>query len=206
VSIDAFAESERGFEPSGKDLPWYAIRVQSRFEAVASLALRGKGYEEYLPRCRSRRNWSDRVKEVELPLFSGYLFCRLDITTRLLPILTIPGVICIVGAGRTPIAVPDREIEAIRTTLCSGLQVQPLPFIRQGCRVYLERGPLAGLEGIVTHGLNDKCRLVVSVHLLQRSLAVEIERDWARPVSGMSLTPLAMTKQPRTAHSNRLSA
>ena len=84
------------------NLLWYAVRIQSRLASVAAATLRGKGYQEFLPLYRSRRRWSDRFKELDLPLFPGYLFCRFDVTGRLLPILTTPGVIGIVGAGKTP--------------------------------------------------------------------------------------------------------
>jgi transcription antitermination factor NusG len=160
---------------------WYALQIQSRLSTVASNVLRGKGYEEFLPLYRARRRWSDRVKNVDLPLFPGYLFCRFDPLDRTFPVLTTPGVIGIVGAGRAPLAIPDDEIEAVRTVIHSGLATQPWPFLGVGSRIYMKAGPLAGLEGIITNA--DKVyRLVVSVTLLQRSVAVEIDRDWARPV------------------------
>jgi len=161
---------------------WYAVRVQSRFANVASASLRGKGYEEFLPLYRSQRKWSDRVKQVEVPLFPGYLFCRFDPEGSTLPILSTPGVISIVGVGRYPFPIADHEIEAIRTVVRSGLVAQPWAYLGVGSRVYVDGGPLAGLEGIVTNA--DKvCRLVVSVELLQRSVAVEIDREWARPAT-----------------------
>src|SRR5664279_6353582 len=89
-------------------LPWYALRIQSKLAIVASTTLRGKGYEEFLPLYRSRRKWSDRTKDLDLPLFPGYLFCRFDGNHRL-PVLTTPGVIGIVGAGKTPIPVDHDE-------------------------------------------------------------------------------------------------
>ena len=163
-------------------LSWYALRVQSRLSSLASTTLRGKGYEEFLPLYRSRRKWSDRIKELELPLFPGYLFCRFDVSDRLMPILTTPGVIGILGAGKTPVPVDIEEIEAIRAILRSGLAAQPWPLLRVGSKVYIERGPLAGLEGIVIN--TDKVyRLIVSVSMLQRSVAVEIDREWARPIA-----------------------
>ena len=162
------------------NLSWYAIQIQSRLGSIASATLRGKGYEEFLPLYRSPRRWSDRMKELECPLFPGYLFCRFNVGDRL-PILTAPGVIGIVCAGKTPVPVDDEEIEAVRAVLRSGLAAQPWPFLGVGSRVYIERGPLAGLEGIVTDA--DKVyRLIVSVSLLQRSVAVEIDREWARPI------------------------
>jgi transcription antitermination factor NusG len=160
---------------------WYALQVQSRLGNIASATLRGKGFEEFLPLYRSRRRWSDRVKQIELPLFPGYLFCRFAPQDGTLPILSTPGVIGIVGAGKTPLPVAEEEIEAVRTVIRSGLAAQPCPYLGVGSRIYLEAGPLAGLEGIVTN--TDKVyRLVVSVALLQRSVAVEIDREWARPV------------------------
>ena len=182
--------------PRSDNLSWYAVRIQSRLGSVASATLRGKGYEEFLPLYRSRRRWSDRIKELDLPLFPGYLFCRFDVSDRLMPILTTPGVIGIVGAGKTPVPIGDEEIEAIRARLRSGLVVQPWPFLRVGSKVYIEGGPLAGVEGIISN--TDKVyRLVVSVSLLQRSVAVEIDREWARPIlDGMG--PRAVTLSERT--------
>jgi transcription antitermination factor NusG len=99
-----------------------------------------------------------------------------------LPILTTPGVISLVGAGKTPIPVDEEEIEGIRAILRSGFAAQPWPFLRVGSKVCIEGGPLAGLEGIIVN--TDKVyRLIVSVSLLQRSVAVEIDRAWARPIA-----------------------
>src|SRR5664280_1383666 len=87
--------------PRPDPLSWYALRIQSRLGSLASTTLRGKGYQEFFPLYRSRRRWSDRTKELELPLFPGYSFCQFDVNDRL-PILTTPGVIGIVGAGKIP--------------------------------------------------------------------------------------------------------
>jgi len=164
----------------GDACQWYAIRVKSKQEKVVSAALGGKGYEKFLPLYRSRRQWSDRVNELDLPLFPGYLFCRFDVRGRLLPILTTPGVVAIVGAGKVPVAIADDEIAAIRAVLCSGLLPQPCPFLSVGAKVHIEHGPLMGIQGIVTNS-DKKCTLVISVALLQRSVSVEIDRDFVRP-------------------------
>src|ERR1035438_1462597 len=167
--------------PRRDQLSWYALRVQSRLACLVSTTLRGKGYEEFFPLYCSERRWSDRIKKIELPLFSGYLFCQFDVSDRL-PVLTTPGVIGIVGAGKIPIPVDLDEIEAIRVILRSGLAAQPWPLLRVGSKVYIEGGPLAGLEGIISN--TDKIyRLIVSVSLLQRSVAVEIDREWVRPIA-----------------------
>jgi transcription antitermination factor NusG len=109
----------------------------------------------------------------------------------MVPVLTTPGVRGIVSAGRVPLAVAEEEIESVRKVLRSGLAAQPWPFLGVGSRIYIEAGPLAGLEGIIAN-VDKVYRLVVSVTLLQRSVAVEIDRDWARPVTA-GMGPRAAT-------------
>lgn len=138
--------------------------------------LRYKGYDPFLPSYKVQRRWSDRTKETELPLFPGYVFCRLDPANRL-PVLTATGVVGIVGIGKTPQPIEEREIEAIRAVIESGLASRPWPFIHRGDRVRVEYGPLRGVEGYVTSA-DDGERLVVSVTLLQRSIAVELDPAW----------------------------
>jgi transcription antitermination factor NusG len=159
---------------------WFALRVRSRYEKLVSTLLRNKGYEEFLPLYWSRRRWSDRFQSVDLPLFPGYVFCRLDPQYRL-PLLITPGVLHFVGVGRIPEPIDDGEIAAIQSTMRSGLRAQPWPFLKVGHRVRLEEGPLNGLEGILIE-VRKQHRIVVSVTLLQRSVAVEIERQWVRPL------------------------
>jgi transcription antitermination factor NusG len=178
-------------------LAWYAVQIQSKLGSLASETLRGKDFEVYLPLGRSGRRWSDRVKQLDRPLFPGYLFCRFDARYRL-PILTTPGVISIIGAGKTPLPIDDQEIEAVKAVVRSGLAVQPWPFLQVGSKVYVEGGPLAGVEGIITS--TDKVyRLVVSVTLLQRSVAVEIDREWARPIlEGLGPRAVSLADRTRT--------
>jgi len=169
-------------------LPWYAARVKSNFEHAVSRHLRARGYEEFLPTYRARRRWSDRIKEIQVPLFGGYVFCRLEAGNRL-PVLTTPGVVHLVGIGKTPCAVAEDELEAVRRIVESELLARPWPFLQLGQHVELVRGPLAGVEGILTK-FKGNYRLVVSVQLLQRSVAVEIEGDWVRP-RGRQYFPVA---------------
>jgi transcription antitermination factor NusG len=156
--------------------PWYALRVKSKHEQVAATVLRGKGYDPFLPFCKVRRQWSDRVREVESPLFPGYLFCRLD-SSRRLPVLSSTGVVEIVGVGKIPAPIEDREIDAIHTVVLSGLAAQPWPFPGPGRPVRVAYGPLRGVEGVVT-SVSDRKRLVVSLTLLQRSISVEMDPAW----------------------------
>jgi len=101
-------------------LRWYAVETQPRVEKAVCSVLRNKGYELFLPLYQSRRRWSDRIKELELALFPGYLFCRLSAGQRTLPLLTTPGVRRIVGVGRTPVPIPDEEIAAVQAIMRSG--------------------------------------------------------------------------------------
>jgi transcription antitermination factor NusG len=153
--------------------PWFAVQVRMRREASATDFLAGMGYECFLPLYKSRRRWSDRIKELETPLFPGYLFCRFDPQHRL-PILKTAGVIQVVGYNRVPVPVDEQEIAAIQTLVASGIPNQPWPFLSVGDRVRIESGSLRGLEGILTN-FRGNHRLVLSVTLLQRAVAVEID-------------------------------
>jgi len=160
--------------------PWYAITVKPRFEKAVAAALLRKGYDQFLPLYAAQRAWSDRVKTVELPLFTSYVFLRLDILKRL-PVLKTPGVLSFVSLGSEPTPLESGEIESIRNLLRTGLPVGPWPYIREGQQVEVDRGALKGLRGILLQVKNQQ-RLVISLHLLQRSVAVELDRDSVRPV------------------------
>lgn len=163
------------------DLQWYALYVRQRYEKIVAAALASKGYEVFLPTYETRRRWSDRTKVIELPLFSGYAFCRFDFQERL-PILTVPGVNFIVGFGKTPTPVDPNELEAVRLVSESGLPCEPWPFLKVGHQVRVEHGALAGLEGFVVN-VKNSYRLIISVNLLGRSVSVELDRDSVKPIS-----------------------
>jgi transcription antitermination factor NusG len=153
--------------------PWFALQVRTRQEASVAQQLNGQGYERFLPLYKVRKRWSDRIKEVNAPLFPGYLFCRFNPQDRL-PILKTPGVIQVVGFNNGPAAVDEAEIRSIQTLVTAGVPHQPCPFLAAGDRVRIESGPLLGLEGILID-VKRSHRLVLSVTLLQRSVAVEID-------------------------------
>ena len=159
---------------------WYAIRVKSQHEDVVARHLNVRGFESFLPQYKRVHRWSDRFKEVELPLFPGYVFCHFDSRNRL-PVLTVPGVVHVVGVGKNPIPIEDDEIAAIQATVRCGLSRQPWPYLEVGQRVRIENGPLCDIEGILV-GFRGNRRLVLSITLLQRSVAVEIEEEWVRPL------------------------
>src|SRR5262249_20925256 len=138
-----------------------------------------------------RNQWSDRVKNVELPLFPNYVFCKFDATERM-PILTIPGVNAIVGFGKNLIPVDESELNALRAVLKSGTHYEPWPFLEVGQRVRIEHGALAGTEGIVLM-MKNQCRLVVSITMLQRSVAAELDRDCLSPIVQSNLKTQSRT-------------
>jgi transcription antitermination factor NusG len=152
---------------------WYAIRVKSNRERVTADALRGKDLEVLLPAHRDSRPGKPAV---EIPLFPGYLFCRFDVHVRL-PVLTVPGVVHIVGLRKVPLPIDPIEIAGVQALIQSPFRVMPFPYPPVGRRVEIQEGPLRGVEGVVlAHKGEDK--MVVSVTLLQRSLAVALDREW----------------------------
>jgi len=159
---------------------WFALHVHARKESFVASQLENQGIECFLPRYKILRKWSDRMKEVELPLFPSYLFSRFDFQNRR-PIVTTSGILQIVGNGRIAIPIADEEISAIQAAVRSGLPHQPWPFIEVGERVRVTYGTLAGLEGILVNFKGDH-RVVLSVSLLQRSVALEVELAWLVPV------------------------
>ncbi len=160
------------------DAAWYALTVRPRHERIAAQNLRTRGFQEFLPVYRARRQWSDRIKELEVQLFPGYVFCRFGYASRL-AVRTTPGVIAVVGFGKTPCPVPEEEVASIQAIVASGLRAQPWPYLRAGQKVRIEEGCLAGVEGVVVRD-KDAWRVVVSVEILQRSVAVEIDRQLLR--------------------------
>src|SRR5271170_3491359 len=115
-----------GFETGSPSHPWFALRVRSNYERIAGTHLRERGYEEFAPSYKVERRWSDRTKQIDRFLFPGYIFCRFDPNERL-PILTAPGVVDVVGFGKTPEPIPHTEIQRVRTMVDSGLLITPYP-------------------------------------------------------------------------------
>jgi len=168
--------SDGGNSTESSKTLWYALQVCSRKEASVSFQLRGLGYDCFLPTYKCQRKWSDRVKESEQPLFPGYLFCRFDFQSRR-PLVMTPGVIQIIGNGKTPLPVADEEIEKIQLAVASEAPRQPWPYIEVGERVRVNYGSLRGLEGILIN-FKGSHRVVLSISLLHRSVALEVDLAW----------------------------
>ena len=168
---------------------WYALNVRPRHEKAVADQLQAKALESYLPLYRARRRWTDRTKTIDLPLFSRYVFCRFNFEARL-KVISVSSIVSIVGFGGKPCPIPDHEIETIQSIVGSGLPVCPWPFLSIGQRVRVIQGPLEGLEGILTRKKSGY-RVIVNMEMLNRAVAVEIEQDLIRAVSGASTAPLS---------------
>ena len=157
--------------------PWYALYTRSHCEQLVYEQLATKGFHLFLPKIQV---WSQRAgvrHRIEVPMFPGYLFLQsLVDSATYLEVRQARGLVRILGQGWDRLAVvPEEEIHAIGAVLRSRLPIQPHPYLREGQRVRVRRGLLSGVEGILVGGKANKGRLVLSVELLQQSVAVEVD-------------------------------
>lgn len=162
------------------ELPWWAVYTRHQHEKIVAGALTAKGHEVFLPLYASVRKWKDRRKTITLPLFPCYVFVR-GVPNRRLSIVTTPGVHMVLIEGDSPAVVPEDEIAAIRRTIDVRMKIEPHPFLRCGQRVRVRRGALEGVEGILVR-VKNLVRLVLSVELLNKSVAVEIDAANVEPI------------------------
>jgi len=152
---------------------WYAAYTSANHEKVVALQLANRSVKHFLPMYESVRRWKDRRIKLQLPLFPGYLFVRIALCDRL-QVLQVPGVARLVGFNGIPCALPEADIHTIQKWMDRGCQFEPHPYLQVGRRARVKRGPLQGLEGIVLRRKN-RTRFVLSLELIMRSVAVEIE-------------------------------
>jgi transcriptional antiterminator NusG len=152
---------------------WCAIYVKHNHEFSTARLLAEKGYEVFSPSYVTKRRWSDRWKEVVLPVFAGYVFWRIK-SDGAAPIMMTPGVVRILGTAKAPSVIPDSEINGIQAAIESGCNVQPCGFVDVGSRVRISGGPLDGFEGIVEKHRNHHA-VVLSVGLVRSSVVVSLE-------------------------------
>lgn len=163
----------------GALFPWYALKVRVGSEANVVRALRDRGLSPYCPTQKERRPYSDRMKVVDRPVFSGYVFCSFDISKKL-PIVSCPGVDYIVGMGGVATAIPEVQIDSIRKMIASGA-VASEQFV-VGDRVRVTHGALAGVEGLLIREPHGH-RLVVSIEILNRAASLFIDQDQTKLLS-----------------------
>jgi transcription antitermination factor NusG len=153
---------------------WYAAYTCSNHEKLIAAQLSSRDVEYFLPLYSSLRRWRDRRVTLELPLFPGYVFVRLALKDRL-RVLQIPGVVRLVGFNGIPTALPDAEMEILRSALSDRLRAEPHPFLTVGRRVRINSGPFTGLKGILKRRKSN-LRVVLSLELIQQSVAVEVDQ------------------------------
>jgi transcription antitermination factor NusG len=154
---------------------WFAIEVRRGREHHVADMLAVREHPHFLP----LRSADPSRRGLPKPIFPGYLFCRINLSDRRAPVVGIPGVIRLVGIGRVPTAVPDAEIDAIRRITATSVPVESESY-RTGEKIRVIRGPLRGVEGVLL-AIKNLHRLIVSIELIQRSVSVEIEKDWIAP-------------------------
>jgi transcription antitermination factor NusG len=164
-----------------RDTHWYAAHIRSRHEKRVAEQLSKREVVCFLPLYTSKRHWSDRIAKVDLPLFPGYLFVQIPLAERL-KVLEVPGVVGLVSSRQEPVPLEDSEIEILRKGLSEELKAEPHPYLKVGERVRVIRGSLSGLVGILERK-KDSYRVVVSLDLIMRSIAVEISVTDIEPVS-----------------------
>jgi transcription termination/antitermination protein NusG len=161
---------------------WYAIRTRSRHEKMVSEQLQQQGIENFLPLMKRSHKWTDRVKEVEVPLFAGYAFVRTVLSSpERLRVLQTHGVAGFVGFNNTAAAIPDSQIQDVRTLVGSEVPFQEHPYLRAGQRVRIRGGSLDGVEGVLSVQNEDRS-LIISVESIQRSLSIRIQGYSVEPV------------------------
>jgi transcription elongation factor/antiterminator RfaH len=169
MNLNSKSQTQRSGETEGS---WYALYTCARHEKRVAEQIERRSFSCFLPVYRSMRQWKDRRKELELALFPGYVFVHMALE-RKLRVLEVPGVVRLVSFNGQPAAVPAEQIETLRKRLASA-SVEPHPYLCKGRRVRVRTGSMEGLEGIVVRR-KDRCRIVFSIDLIQRSVAVEVD-------------------------------
>ncbi|HXN74162.1 MAG TPA: UpxY family transcription antiterminator [Candidatus Acidoferrales bacterium] len=163
-------------------LRWYAIRTRSRSEKIVNGQLCSHGLETFLPIYTECHRWSDRRKEINLPLFPGYTFLRAKLSAEIRSlVLRVAGAMDFVTSLGKPLAVDDHEIEDIQLLSARGIRFSPCAFVNVGTRVRVRGGALDGVVGILV-GRNSDCSLVISVELIRRSIALRVQGYEVCPV------------------------
>ncbi len=181
-SVPTSVAAAAGICPSAHDIPsWYALYTCARHEKQVALQLERQHFEFYLPTYASVRRWKDRRVTLDLPLFPSYIFVHIALRDRL-RVLGIPGTVRFVASRGIPAPLAKDEMDRLRTGLICGIHAEPHPYLVAGRRVRVVRGPLSGMEGILLRR-KDRFRLVLSIDLIMRSVAVEIDTCDVQPLT-----------------------
>ncbi len=180
IELPSLPQAPTSSAQNGTGLRWYAVSVFPRHEKRVARLLDARGTTYLLPLYSSVRRWKDRRRQVEMVLFPGYVFVSIRLEERV-GVLTLPGVARFVTFRGQPAVVPEHEIQAIGSSARSGLAVQPHPYLQKGRHVRVRSGPMAGVEGILVRR-RDKLRVILSVNLIMRSVAAEVDEADIEPL------------------------
>lgn len=168
---------------------WYAAYTSANHEKRVAEQLTRKEVENFLPLYEALHRWKDRRVRLQMPLFPGYVFVRLPLSERL-KVLQTSGVARLVGFGERPVALPEDEIVTLRRGLQGSLKMEPYPYLNEGQRVRIIRGPLTGMDGILLRKKGN-LRLVLSIDLIMRSVVVDVNAGDILPIGKRETQPLA---------------
>jgi len=166
-------------EPS--NLPWYVTYTCPRHEKHVARQFERRGISFFLPLYKSMRRWKDRKKQIELPLFPGYVFVQMNSEHRA-DLLRVPGVVHLVTFQGKPVPVAGAEFDTLRQGLLGSSVLRPHPYLKAGRKVRIRNGSMAGIEGIFVRR-KDRARVVLSISLIARSVAMEIDETDVEPIS-----------------------
>ncbi len=164
-----------------KDVQWYAGYTAARHEKRVAEHFAQRGVEHFLPLYETIHRWNNGRHRVQLPLFPGYIFVRIALQERL-RVLEVPGFVRLVGFNSLPCALPESDINTMKDALTRGVLAEPYPYLTVGTRVEIRNGPLQGMTGILVRRQN-RCRVVISVDLIMRSMIVEVEAKDVVPLA-----------------------
>ena len=179
-------------DSSRLDNCWLAIQVRPGWELRTAKALHTSGYEEFVPMYEQKREWSHRIRIVNVPLFTGYVFFRFQ-AQNVRPVVLIPGVIRFVGMGNSPTPIDPSEIESLKIAYSAKAHWEPYYFLELGATVEVQNGPLLGLKGHLVR-FKNKSRLIININLIRKSVFVEINEHDVRPIHDLN-APIALCSQ-----------
>lgn len=162
------------------ELFWYAVYTSANHEKRVASQLEQRAIESFLPLYDAVHRWRDRKMRLQLPLFPSYVFVRMFLRERV-RVLQVPGVARLVGFGERPLALPEQEIEILRSGLGRGMNAQPHPYLTVGRHVRVMHGPLSGLEGVLLRR-KGAFRLILSIDLIMKSIVVDVDVADVRPL------------------------
>jgi len=175
-------------EAAHSEMLWYAGYTASRHEKRVAEHFVQRGVEHFLPLYETIHRWNNGRHRVQLPLFPGYIFVRIALRDRM-RVIEVPGFARLVGFNSLPCPLPEADINKMKDALNKGVVAEPYPYLTVGTRVEIRNGPMQGMTGILLRRQN-KCRVVISVDLIMRSMAVEVEASDVVPVRSSTLSAI----------------